>query len=183
MKDSFPTSELKSLTDEQLDQNLRNLQQRGVEDAREIDELHTAVQELQVHRIQLEMQNRALRDTQAELECAVQRYADLYDNLPLAYLTLTTSGQIVGANRAAREWFRCESRGLVGRYIGSFLDPYDAGRFAAHLDLCVQNGGAATIELTLRPGDGQLHTVQFASRRAVSIPGVCSGPLNGDAAE
>ena len=165
---SAPELNFESLTDEQLDQNLRMLQQQRHENAREIDGLQTAVQELQVHRIELEMQNRALRETQGELELAVRRYVDLYDNLPLAYLTLTASGQIVGANRAASEWFRTDARGLTGRSIGRYFDPYDAGRFAAHLEYCVQNGGPVTIELTLRPGDGQLHAVQLASRRAVA---------------
>jgi PAS domain S-box-containing protein len=129
-----------------------------------------AFEELQVHRIELEMQNRALRETQAELEHAVQRYADLYDNLPLAYLTVSPAGQILGANCAACEWFRADRRGLVGRQVGKFLDAYDAGRFAAHLELCLQTGGPATIELTLRTGGGKTVAAQFTSRRAKAAP-------------
>src|ERR1044072_3062902 len=106
-----PTGDLRSLTDEQLDQNLRALQDDAAH-AREVDELQVTVQELDVHRIELEMQNRALRETQSELEHAVQRYADLYDNLPLAYLTVSATGQIVGANRAAIEWFHTDRRVL-----------------------------------------------------------------------
>lgn len=159
-----------TLTNEELNENLRTLQHDAAA-SREIDELQATLQELQAHRIELEMQNRALREIQSELEHAVQRYSDLYDNLPLAYLTVSPAGQIVGANCAACEWFRSERRGLVGRQVGKFLDPYDAGRFAAHLELCLQNGGPATIELTLRLGKEPPLVAQFTSRRANLPPG------------
>src|SRR5437762_966973 len=154
---NFAMSEpdLNSLSKEQLDQRLQALQQQATRHATETDALEAAVQELHVHRIELEMQNRALRETQSELEQAVQRYADLYDNLPLGYVTVTASGEIVSANRAATEWLRSDSRPLIGRSLGKFFDSYDAGRFAAHLEICVQTGGPATIELTLRPVAGQ----------------------------
>src|SRR5688500_4178098 len=45
--------------------------------------MEQTIQELHVHRIELEMQNRALREAQSEFEFAMQRYADLYDHLPI----------------------------------------------------------------------------------------------------
>src|SRR5215212_4231784 len=123
----------RSLSNEQLDQNLRALQHEA-EQPGDFDRL---LQELQVHQIELEMHNRALRETQSELERSVQRYSDLYDNLPLPYITVTPSGQILVANRAATEWLCRDQRPLVGSFLGKFLDPYDAGRLAAHLENCV----------------------------------------------
>jgi PAS domain S-box-containing protein len=59
--------------------------------------------ELQVHQVELEMQNRQLLDTQAQLEESLQRYTDLFDFAPVGYLTLSTEGlieeiNITGAN-------------------------------------------------------------------------------------
>src|SRR5262245_49935824 len=105
---SPPPSEFGSLIDEQLDSRLRDLLEEAAARAGEINELQATVQDLQVHRIELEMQNRALREVQEELEHGVQRYADLYDNLPLPYLTITPGGQILSANRAAAEWLHHE---------------------------------------------------------------------------
>jgi PAS domain S-box-containing protein len=156
---------LRSLSKEQLDENLRALQ-RGEGGARNVDELQAAVQELQVHQIELEMHNRALRETQAELEDSVRRYSDLYDNLPIAYVTVTPSGEILAANRAAMEWLRLDSRSLVGSYLGRFADPYDAGRLAAHLETCAESGRQATIELTLRLGEHERVAVQISTRLA-----------------
>ena len=154
-----------SLTNEQLGQNLRELQASSPQ-AGEVDRLQQLVQELQVHRIELEMQNRALRDTQSELELSIRRYSDLYDHLPLAYVTVTPSGQIVSANQLALEWLAKKSTSIIGAFLGRFLDAYDAGRFAAHLEGCIASGRTATFDATMRLADASSRAVQFSSRRA-----------------
>jgi PAS domain S-box-containing protein len=159
-----------NLTNEELDRNLRALQEK-TDHCPELDRLQEALQELQVHQIELEMHNRALRDTQVELEHSIQRYADLYDNLPIAYLTMDASGVIAAANRAAHEWLRPDARGLTGQYFGKYLDAYDAGRVSAHLEYCVKSGAPSTMELTLRPPGSEPLLVQLASRPAPVAPG------------
>lgn len=54
--------------------------------------------ELQVHQIELEMQNAELRQARDELEVALENYTDLYDFAPVGYFTLTTTGAILQAN-------------------------------------------------------------------------------------
>src|SRR5262245_62703385 len=105
---------LTALTKEELDRNLRALQ-RDDSTRQELSRLQQLVQELQVHQIELEMNNRALREAQAELEHSAHLYLDLYDNLPLAYLTVNASGLIRQANRAAHEWLNPDKRALVGQ--------------------------------------------------------------------
>src|SRR3954464_8613509 len=80
------------------------------------DRLQQIVHELQVHRCELEMQNRALQDTQAELEASVHRYADLYDSLPIGYMTLSAQGQIIEANATAADMVHVPRERLPGMF-------------------------------------------------------------------
>jgi len=132
--------------------------------------LREIVQDLQQHQVELEAQNRALQETQAELELSIRRYSDLYDHLPLGYVTVTPEGRILQANLAAAECLQRERSHLAGTHLWSFLDAYDAGRLAAHLENCARTGRHSTIELALRVKDGSSMMVQASSRLAVPAP-------------
>src|SRR5512147_686946 len=56
------------------------------------------VHELQVHRIELEMQNEELRRAQEEIEASRQKYSDLYDFAPIGYFTFSASGEVLEVN-------------------------------------------------------------------------------------
>jgi len=128
------------------------------------------VHALQVHRIELEMQNRALRETQAELEQAVRRYSDLYDHLPIGYVTVSPQGRIVEANLAAGELMRRERSRLIGCYLRRFFDEEDAARFAQHLDSCTDSVHATVFEAELKPENAPATYVQLSSRRVPTSP-------------
>jgi PAS domain S-box-containing protein len=171
--DSFHDKDLASLSKEELVESLRELQCRTPEaSAAAIDHLQQTVQQLRVHRVELEMQNRALRETQQELEQSVRRYSDLFDHLPTGYLITSVQGQILCANPAAMELLDQPQGELVGKFVRRFLDSYDAGRFAVHVDACAASGRQSIIELPLRLGSGANIAVQLSSRLAPPLPGV-----------
>jgi two-component system sensor kinase FixL len=86
-----------------------------------MDEVHKLMHELQVHQIELEMQNDQLRLTQLELEQARDRYADLYDFAPIAHLTLSASGEILEANLKAAELLGVERGRLIHQKFSRFV--------------------------------------------------------------
>ncbi len=69
--------------------------------------------ELQVHQIELEMQNEELRRAQGELESARARYFDLFDLAPVGYFTLSEQGLILEANLTGAGLLGVERRELV----------------------------------------------------------------------
>src|SRR3990167_10389965 len=70
--------------------------------------------ELQVHQIELEMQNEALREAREVAESALERFTELYDYAPLGYLTLDRGSVIRQANLAAAGLLGME-RGKLSR--------------------------------------------------------------------
>ncbi|MGB7946575.1 MAG: hypothetical protein WCH75_02730, partial [Candidatus Binatia bacterium] len=56
------------------------------------DKTRQLIHDLQVHKIELEAQNEALRQAQHDLETVRTRYLDLFNLAPVGYLTLTKAG-------------------------------------------------------------------------------------------
>ena len=54
--------------------------------------------ELQVHQVELELQNEALQQAHAALERSRNRYKDLYEFAPVGYITLSSTGVIDDIN-------------------------------------------------------------------------------------
>src|SRR5665648_437923 len=56
------------------------------------------VHELEVHQIELEIQNQELKAARSVAQDVTDRYTDLYDFAPLGYFTLSKEGKIIGTN-------------------------------------------------------------------------------------
>jgi PAS domain S-box-containing protein len=78
--------------------------------------------ELEVHQIELEMQNEELRRVQAELAASEEKYRDLYEFAPIGYFTLESSGQIREANLAGASLLGVERSHLVKNRFQTHLD-------------------------------------------------------------
>jgi hypothetical protein len=62
------------------------------------EDIHKLIEELHLHQIELEMQNKELHQAQLELEATRDQYVDLYDFAPVGYMTLSEKGLILEAN-------------------------------------------------------------------------------------
>ncbi len=88
--------------------------------------------ELSVHQIELEIQNEELRKTQGELDNALARYFDLYDNAPVGYCTLTGSGLIVEANLTLASLLKVSWETLIRQPISRFIFMEDQDIYYLH---------------------------------------------------
>lgn len=77
--------------------------------------------ELQVHQIELEMQNDELRQSQLALKAARARYFELYDLAPAGYCSVGESGLIVEANLTAATLLGVARGALVRKPFTRFI--------------------------------------------------------------
>src|SRR6185436_9020712 len=64
-------------------------------------DLARLVHELEVHQVELEMQNEELRETRVELESALARYTEIFDFAPIGYVTISLDGTLHEVNHVA----------------------------------------------------------------------------------
>ena len=123
--------------------------------------LQRLVHELQVHQIELEMQNESLQAALAEAE-AGQRFIDLYEFAPVAYFSVAPDSQIRLVNLAGSHLLGSERLQLRGQRLGAYVSGDDVPVFNAFLSQVLASGDIETCELNLRPsGKGEVITVRI----------------------
>lgn len=126
------------------------------------------IHELQVHQIELEMQNEELQRTQLELERSREEYFDLYELAPVGYLTQDQEGRILNANITAATLLGTEKSHLLLRRLTPFILPEDAGTYYLRRKQLLETGEPQVFELRMVRKDG---TVLWAGVEAVATPG------------
>ena len=91
------------------------------------------VHELQVHQIELEMQNEELQKARDEMEAGLEKFSDLYDFAPVGFLTLDREGTIREANLTSASLLGIERSRLVKRRFGFCVSAADLPAFNAFL--------------------------------------------------
>lgn len=128
--------------------------------------------ELQVHQVELEMQNDSLRQAQVALEEARDAYADLYDFAPVAYLTLAPDGLIAKVNLTGAALLGDVPGKLVGKQFALFVAPEHRDRWQRHWLRTIGDRAVGVAELTMRCGDGTIvRNVQIGCAYHETPPG------------
>ena len=79
------------------------------------------IHELEVHQIELEMQNAQIRQARDDLETLLDNYTDLYEFAPISYFTLDQDGVIRAVNFTGAALLGIERFQLIGRRFQSFV--------------------------------------------------------------
>ncbi len=129
--------------------------------------------ELQVHQIELEMQNEALVSAQAALWSARNRYLDLYEFSPVAYLTLTREGVIFAANLTGAAMLGVERAKLLGRTFVSFVGRDDRDLFFRKFfdAMRPEQDGRLVFKMELESVDGSVLHTEASCLRVTSADG------------
>jgi PAS domain S-box-containing protein len=112
--------------------------------------------ELQVHQIELEMQNDELRQAQGVIVECCDRYVELYEFAPIGYLTLSLNGMINEINLVGAALLGLERTRLIQHRFAPFVVPDDSDHWHRYFMCTKQNIGKHSCELQLKRGDGSV---------------------------
>ncbi len=112
-------------------------------------ETERLLNELQIHQIELEMQNTELRQARDEMETILTKFTDLYDFAPIGYITLDSSRAISAVNLAGASIIGGVRSRLIGRSFGQFISVTDRQTFTHFLDTVLISPVKTSCEVTL----------------------------------
>jgi PAS domain S-box-containing protein len=136
-----------------------------------VNEVQQLAHDLQVHQIELEMQNEELRRAQLELQTVRDRYMELYEFSPSGYLTLDMDSTIVEANLRAGTLLGVTRKKLVGQPLTRFLASDDQDVFHRHCRAILKTGVRQSCEVRLRKTVGATDWIHLESLAVGERPG------------
>jgi PAS domain S-box-containing protein len=113
------------------------------------------IHELEVHQIELELQNEELMYAKEQAEIATSKYTELYDFAPSGYFTLSKDGKIIELNLCGAKMLGKERSRLINSPFGFFVSEKTRSVFNLFLDKVFNSKTKESCELTMS-GNGDL---------------------------
>jgi signal transduction histidine kinase/ActR/RegA family two-component response regulator len=107
------------------------------------------INELQVHQIELELQNEELILAKEKAEIASDRYTELYDFAPTGYFTLSKNAEIIELNLFASKLLGKDRSQLQNTHFGLFVSKETRHIFNLFIDSVFISNRTQTCELTM----------------------------------
>ena len=137
----------KTLLREQAEQRLAK-----VENAHDDAEKNKLLHELSVHQIELEMQNIELYDARIAQNEALNRYTELFEFAPLAYLVLDVDAKIISINLTGTTLLSSNRSELIGSNLNHFVCTAQRNKLVKTLATVVKTQQKQNLELSLSIG-------------------------------
>ncbi len=148
-----------------------------------MEETKRLVHELEVHQIELEMQNEELLQARTEAEALTERYIDLYDFAPIGYFTLDRGGTIQQVNLTGARLLGQERSRLVRCRFGLFVSGADRPVFNAFLERAFKGKAKESCEISLHTEEGDPPLAQNPGSQRVGKTGQTNVRIEGTATE
>ncbi len=126
------------------------------------------VHELEVHQIELEMQNAELRQARYDLETALEKYTDLYEFAPVGYANLDHTGVIIALNLAGASLIGGVRSSLIGCCLWQFVAVADRLNFNDFLGKVLSCRIKESCEVALLNGENRPVMVQIEAMATAS---------------
>jgi two-component system CheB/CheR fusion protein len=124
--------------------------------------------ELQVHQVELELQNSELSQARNELETALGKYTDLYDFAPVGFFTLDCNAIIKSVNLAGASLICGVRSKLIGQRFGLLVAASDRPTFTEFLSKVLVCKIKETCEVALLNKKNQPVIVQIEATASAS---------------
>ena len=124
------------------------------QDVLSLEKTRQMLYELQVHQIELEMQNEELRRTHVELDLISKRYYDLYELAPTGYCTLSEKGLFVATNLTAATLLGIHRKKLINQPISRFISKEDQDIYYLYRKKLFETDEPQTCDLRMIKEDG-----------------------------
>ena len=144
----------------------KTIQVPEITESPSVDESGRLIHELQVHQIELEMQNDELRRAEKELDVERERYFDLYDLSPVGYCTLNEKGLILETNITAAILLGVAKGALVKQSLTLFILPDDQDIYYRYCKKLLEKDEPQTCELRMVKKDGTTFWAQLTASAA-----------------
>jgi PAS domain S-box-containing protein len=128
--------------------------QRVKQQAGSFKDAESVIHELQVHQIELEMQNEELRNAQIQLEESRKKYSDLYDFAPVGYFTFDKNGLIIEVNLTGAGQLGAERNLLIRKPFSRFIHKDDQDVFFLHRSKVFETKTLQSCEIRLKKNKG-----------------------------
>jgi len=125
--------------------------------------LKSVIHQLEIHQVELKLQNDELRKAQVELAISRDRYTDLYEFAPIAYVTLDKQGKILESNLMAARLLGVERRSLLRANLTKFVTSESQDNWYLHRQAAFAEDVLQQCELGIRRDDGTLLSVRAES--------------------
>ncbi|MEK7677529.1 MAG: ATP-binding protein [Verrucomicrobiota bacterium] len=125
--------------------------------------------ELQVHQVELEMQNAELQEARDRMETLLEKYTDLYDFAPVGYFSLDEQGRILEVNLTGAALLGVERSRLINRRLPHFVAPVSQPVFLAFLERIFAGPGKQVCEASLLKADDAAFWANFHAVPAISL--------------
>ncbi len=122
----------------------------------------TLIHELQVHKVELEIQNEELLLTKEEVSLAANKFAELFNSAPSGFITLSPEGCIDEINLCAARLLGSEQRQLIHQPFSSFLSNDTKQSFSDFLRTIFSKSGTGSCEVTIASNSSGPAVVQLS---------------------
>lgn len=127
------------------------------------EDVQALVHELNVHQMELEIQNEELREAQVELSHTRDRFADLYEFAPVGYVTLDKNASILEANLTAATMLGVDRQDLLKSRMSKFVIRDSQDDCYLHLQAVFAGNEKRTTEIEMHKADGTPLAVRLES--------------------